>query len=546
MIAEQPASPDDESWDELRPGWIWIAAILYAFYLAAFIYRTSFVIDDVRYFCLFDDMMISMQYASTLAAGDGLRWTDPGGYVEGYTNLAWVIYMAALHFVPISAAKISLLVQISGAVALLGCLWFVHRLSTAIGGASRFAHAGAIVLTALYMPLVNWSLQGTEVSVLALVTAAAAWMAVRVHKGELDLWWLTSLLAVGILVRLDMVVVYGSLVGVLLLLEPRRIPSRLLASGVPLVAVLVLMTGFRFFYYDSLLPNTYYLKMTGYPALLRITRGVYVLAAFVWSANPILIMGPFVWLAFRPRAELMLISAPVAAQFAYQAYVGGDAWEWWGSRYVTVVMPLYFVMLAHVLDALMRSLYQAVPQFAGQFRGHAHLIVAALYLFLVFNFNALTHPLNGLMKSLLITAPINVDVNRQEVEFAEIVRSITTTDAVVGVNLAGTLPYFADRPAVDLLGKSDLRIARTPARHLGEGVDRYISFHPGHEKWDSRYSVLELKPDLLTELPYDYIELKTELTDQYEHLRYHGRDFLVRRDSTRIDWERLRALTARG
>ena len=38
-------------------------------YAAAFIFKTSFVIDGERYFSLFDDMMICMKYAENLANG---------------------------------------------------------------------------------------------------------------------------------------------------------------------------------------------------------------------------------------------------------------------------------------------------------------------------------------------------------------------------------------------------------------------------------------------------------------------------------------------
>jgi hypothetical protein len=55
--------------------------------------------------------------------------------------------------------------------------------------------------------------------------------------------------------------------------------------------------------------------------------------------------------------------------------------------------------------------------------------------------------------------------------------------------LAGTVPYFADRPAVDLLGKCDSRIAHMRAR---PGLRK-----PGHNKFDFAYSLGELKPDLV-------------------------------------------------
>jgi hypothetical protein len=57
---------------------VFILIILaYCLYAGAFIYRTSFIINNERYFVLFDDAMISMRYAKNLVNGYGLVW-NPG------------------------------------------------------------------------------------------------------------------------------------------------------------------------------------------------------------------------------------------------------------------------------------------------------------------------------------------------------------------------------------------------------------------------------------------------------------------------------------
>jgi hypothetical protein len=66
----------------------------------------------------------------------------------------------------------------------------------------------------------------------------------------------------------------------------------------------------------------------------------------------------------------------------------------------------------------------------------------------------------------------------------------TSPDAEMAVWLAGAEPYFADRPAVDLYGKSDKRIARLP-------VPDDVLFWPGHIKSDLAGSLDEWQPDLV-------------------------------------------------
>ena len=79
-----------------------LVVLAYCLYAGLFIYRTSFVIDGKRFFCLFDDAMVSMRYAKNLAHGFGLVWNPGGERVEGYTNPLWVLYMSLFHLIPIS------------------------------------------------------------------------------------------------------------------------------------------------------------------------------------------------------------------------------------------------------------------------------------------------------------------------------------------------------------------------------------------------------------------------------------------------------------
>ena len=68
------------------------ALLLYVVYIA----RNAFRIKDETYFSLFDDAMISMRYAQSLAEGHGLVWNPGEAPVEGYTNFLWTLVMAKL------------------------------------------------------------------------------------------------------------------------------------------------------------------------------------------------------------------------------------------------------------------------------------------------------------------------------------------------------------------------------------------------------------------------------------------------------------------
>ncbi len=206
-MSEAESTASATTWRRWFAPWFIVILTAYAIYSAIFIYRTSFVVEGVRYFSLFDDAMVSMRYAANLAHHQGLVWNPGGERVEGFTNPLWVLYMAFFHLLPISAAKVSLCIQVSGALFVLTSLFFVRKLAGALANGSAGTEAAAVVLTAFYLPLNNWSLQGTEVSALTLLVTAAVSIAVECVRSEgRPPFTLYFMLGIATLVRLDAVV----------------------------------------------------------------------------------------------------------------------------------------------------------------------------------------------------------------------------------------------------------------------------------------------------------------------------------------------------
>jgi hypothetical protein len=500
----------------------------FCIYAAAFIYRTSFVIDGVRYFSLFDDAMVSMRYAKNLAAGYGLVWNPGGEHIEGYTNLLWVLWMAALHFLPVSAAKISLLVQLTGLAAVATTLIVIARLTAFLSAGSTLAIITACLLTAFYYPLVNWSLQGMEVSALALLVASAAYLALKSFEARRVSPWLYPLLALATLLRLDAVVPFLTILLVSVLADPGKRRQHLTLGLTTLAVAIGGQTAFRWWYYGDLLPNTYYLKMTGYPVLLRLARGAFVLAqSAVRLAIGLLLVLPALWFAPRDRRTALLGSL-VLAQCAYSVYVGGDAWEWWGglNRYCVIVMPLGFALLGIGL-----------ARFAGDRRGRQR-VALVLVLCSVVTLNAAS-AIGGWRKWTLRELPLHVRENAEKVRLAIALRRITTPHATIAVVWAGAEPYMLGRPAIDLLGKSDRVIAHLPMRQAPATAavgERLTYFWPGHLKYDYGYSIGRLRPDVVTELWHDPQEAAAWLHSAYRRVSVAGESVYVRRDSDEMRW----------
>jgi hypothetical protein len=513
-------------------------------YAALFIFRTSFVVAGERYFSLFDDAMVSMRYARNLANGYGLVWNPGGERVEGFTNPLWVLYMALVHLLPISSSKTSLLIQITAAILLALNLYYVRRIALTVSNGSLAVARGAVALSASYLPINNWGLQGMEVSVLVLLTSACVWLAIRCLENGAFRIRLYVLLGIGTLVRPDMVVPFAA-VFLFLVVFDRGHRHRHFAWGVLVLVVAVAgQTMFRLWYYGDVLPNTFYLKMEGVPVQLRLSRGLYVLARFVLQANVLFVALAFAMAARRDKRTWLLLWVLVA-QMAYSVYVGGDAWEHWGgsNRYICIAMPGFFVLLSFALYLVTSALVDVVQGdgaaavSAGRRRGYAFALVIASAILTV---NSI-YGAGALAEALLIRPPYhagNGDRNHRDVEAALELRRVTTPDATLAVARAGTIPYFADRPGVDLLGKSDPYVAREPAR-MSAGRRRFVEFRPGHMKFDYAHSIGRLQPDVVVQLWTHVEEAKPFLQAHYQGRVVTGWCVYWRRASPRVLWDRL-------
>ena len=153
-------------------------------------------------------------------------------------------------------------------------------------------------------------------------------------------------------------------------------------------------------------------------------------------------------------------------QILYSVYVGGDAWEYWGgsNRYIAIVMPEFFVLLSFALFQIADTFVSTV-----QTRSANRVTLAAfaaLVTFSILTANSI-YGVRAWLEVLLIHPPLHSGKggeNQGEVEQALMLRRITTPEAVIAVVRAGTIPYFADRPSIDLLGKNDCTLPVSPRK----------------------------------------------------------------------------------
>lgn len=513
--------------------------IFFLGYGSLFIYRTSFRVEGKRYFCLFDDAMISMTYARNFARGNGLVWHPAGNRVEGYTNLLWVLYMSLFHLLPLDISRVSLGIQISGLLFLFLNLILVRKLCEKIAGKFSPVSLGAMALTAFYLPLNNWGLQGMEVSFLALLVNLAVletWTRLEYRESSLAAF---VLLGIGILVRLDMVVPFMALFIFHLFIDTRNKNRVLLLSVLLLFLFLGSQTIFRLFYYWDFLPNTYFLKMSDIPLKMRIVRGGIVLLLFIWKFNWLLFLLPLLGLISLRERKIMLPFLLIIFQLLYSVYAGGDTWEWWGgsNRFISIIMPLQFVMLSYFLLEVITRFMNKLGKLSTPNQSVAYLVFGVLIVGALINTNAIRGP-SALREWLLMDSPLHVEDHKEKIEEAFLVKRITNPNARVAVAWGGIPIYFSERQGVDLLGKNDRKIAREPMKEISS----FHQFTPGHLKRDYAWSIGKLKPDLVAELTRSPEEAEPFLEEAYQPFitdRFH---MYILKDSPNILWDEVRKL----
>lgn len=505
-------------------------ALAYLAYAAAYIQQTSFVINGERYYALFDDAMISMRYAQNLAAGNGPVW-NVGERVEGYSNPLWVVYMAFWHLFPIPASKISLIIQISGALFIAATFFVLHKLSDEAFG-TPYPGILASAMTAAYLPLHNWALQGMEVSLLTLLLTLMAWLTVRALNRRTFPRALYLLMGAATLVRIDMAVPFIVIAAFLWWFDPTHRRKHLQWALLTFAIFIGGQTALRLAYYGSLVPNTYLLKVTGVPAWFRIAAGGYVFFRFLWTTNWLLYLIPFIAFAFAPRRETLLLLTLFAAQCAYSIYVGGDAWEHRGgaNRFIAQAMPLFFLALTAAADQLRQSLH--TPKFAQPL---ASIAMLGLLTLSMFNFNTMIES-NALERVLFIRQPLYVKGTKRYTQMGLFLNQITEPQARIAVVTAGAIPYFANRPAIDLMGKSDPIIAAGPMR-IVPNRNNIANFRPGHTKWNYAYSIATLQPDIVAQLWDETTEEAAPYLTNYVKITVDDIPYYLRADSPYIHWD---------
>jgi len=464
--------------------------------MSLFIYNSSFIgIDGNRYFCLFDDAMISMRFAWNFSHGYGLVW-NPGEYIQGYTNLLMVLIMSFVNLVFDDKSTAVLFIQILGMAFMLSIAYITMKIADYITKDEKYQNQVLIrvislFLTLFYYPLAYWSLMGMETGLLSLLLLLGIFFAFTyIEKRALKSLFFTAVfLGLAFLTRNESII-FAFLIGSYVIGEVFKMRAvlkilwlLLAATGLYIIFVIGQL-AFQYLYYGELLPNTYTLKLTGMPLFERIKNGVGFVKPYL-SVTTFILLLPIIDLVFDFREKKLLLISIMFSSIGYQVYVGGDPWNYW--RIMAPVMPLIFILFISAINAIVLAISQPFnayflrnPIFPRKFTSEALVIMLALIGLLLVNARFLP-------EALFLIKPYTVESNKINVNTAIALNELTTSDSSVGVYWAGSIPYFTNRKAIDFLGKSDRYIAKLPPDLSGKISWNGMKSVPGHNKYDLKY-----------------------------------------------------------
>jgi len=446
-----------------------LLAVVFAFaaVLLYLVMKTSNEIAGARYFVLPDDGMISMRFARNLASGLGLVWNN-GEHIQGFTNPAWTLLMAAVHWLGVPDRLASLPMELASiALNLLTALYIWRRVSERTGPDWGIAAAAAYLASSC---AVCWAISGWETSAITLGWALALDPVLDPKPSAADARRSLLIAGLTVLFRPDAALMLGALAlywaATLKPSDRRDLILSLMLAAAPALALGL----FQRAYYGSWIPNTATLKRSA--GILSLYPGIeYVLVSiFRYPFNAIALIGAIFGVARRPRRAVIMLASLSAAYLLYVISVGGDHFA--HARFILPMLPTATVLAA---DALSRI------RLGSDVRRNFLIKAAALAMIclVVLDFG----------DEMLVDVPAQKNLNRYALLTALSLRDLSAgKDPTVGIFLAGTIPYF--NPSIrfhDMLGKNDSHIARTRP-HSGE---------PGHNRWDYDYSLNTVQPDLI-------------------------------------------------
>lgn len=442
-----------------------------------------------------DDAYVSFRYARNLVRGNGLVYNSDQR-VEGYTNFLWTL-IATIPLALGTKDPLPFMHAVSAGLWILSYALLV-LFSIRLWKQGVWAAPLAVVALAHHWSFNMWYFSGMETPLVSLLIIATFFFftldPVRHPLGP----FFASLSGVLLtMTRPDGIVVLAALAvcGALLywrrILLERRWRVYVILPLLPVVLVWLPYNLWRIAYYGSFFPNTYYTKVAYLPfyargwEYLRTYLSVYGLAAFLPCVAVALLVP-----AEHARRTMLASLLVLGFVFLYVVRLGGDFMEWRFLTPVTSVLYLAVVAgaswMAEEVSLSVRqrarreSRMQAVERFGLAARSVAcGAGVSVAMLLLVTTSAATPQSDKSIMPGQETIGMLRRYGDPQVFDWrsaGKVFDEVLPENVKIATTSAGIVPFFCDRPCLDLHGLTDPEIAHS-------SVDPENRGRMGHEHW---------------------------------------------------------------
>jgi arabinofuranosyltransferase len=341
----------------------WLRRLVYLTPGVPFVVSILAVLEFVK-----DDAYISFRYAHNLVTGNGLVFNH-GERVEGFTNFLWVLVIAPFEAMGWDLFQVC---EVLGTVLGVVCLVTTARLTAWVNGDRRAgSHLWGAFWLATSSSFALWSKSGLEQPLGTLLPIAGAFLLwTATPSGSRPRFERRSLVA-GLVMgaacmtrpELHLMAILVGLPRVIHAVRARRIARAdwLYVAGI--LAVTVPCHTFRYFYYGSLIPNTFYAKTsTGSLVWHEGLKSLQGMLAFN-HAGFLAVLAPLAFASRRRLVDTATMAIIAVAFMAYIVMVGVDEMQWY--RLYLPALPFLCVLAALGTQNLVEALLRAAERSAG-------------------------------------------------------------------------------------------------------------------------------------------------------------------------------------
>jgi arabinofuranosyltransferase len=448
-----------------------------------------------------DDAFISYRYAHNFLNGHGLVF-NTGEYVEGFTNLLWVLLIALGLKINVSAPIFGhWLCVFSGLLLMTATYLYTAAL---LPRSARSLAAFAPMLLLVFNTFVKWTSSGLEQGLFAALILLA------LYAYTLKRLWLVCLFCVlAALTRPE-----GLLYATVLLNTPWCIKligyrrnawkqsMSLLMPALCFGIAILSLTLFRYFYYGDVVPNTFHAKVGGIP----LEWGIFYIYKFLVDGPGFLLFGTIFAAVLVPKFRTGF--ALIILTIAYVLWVRGDVFRL--GRFFLPVLPvmvtgsLLAVYAWHKKNILISSGLVLMPILAIMFSLYMQIPVdmpsmpaATLpsreFIYDDFNYNSLParkFPYSAKRANSFIHEYFYFKgLFKKQLQYIRQADPPINIVAAVGI---GRLAFYGqDLLILDLVGLTNKTIAKSTKK-----ISQKTLLLPGHQRTDADY-IFNRKPDLI-------------------------------------------------